>query len=245
MNQKVVLITQRVLFAFIAVVFMLVAITTFQKIVGENESVAIRPPTTSPIVSTTTTTTTTTTQPPAVVTTTLALPTTTGVLVGSCTMPTPAEDGGRLVRLYFTCGSQPFPATNTSVVRRVEATNRSFTATLTELTKGPTEPEASSGFRSFFNENTYGAFDAVFLNKGRATVEFSRPVLDRTLTESEAAFFIATVNTSVFQFKTVDSVEYRISGDCNEFWEPLGSRCVIVTRENWETQVRDWRSANG
>lgn len=223
---------------------MLVAITIFQKIVGENESVAIRPPTTSPVVSTTTTTTTTP-QPPVAVAAIVEQPTTTAVLTGSCTMPTPAEDGGRLVRLYFTCGSQPFPPTNTSVVRRVEATNRSLTATLTELTKGPTDPEVSSGFRSFFDDNTYGAFDTVFLNKGRATVEFSRPVLDRTLTESEAAFFIATVNTSVFQFKTVDSVEYRISGNCNEFWEPLGSRCVIVTRENWETQVRDWRTANG
>ncbi len=242
MNERIVLITQRVLFALIAIVLLLVAIASFRKIVENNDPVAVAPPTT---VVTIAATTTTTAAPPATVTTSTVLPSTTVVIAGSCTMPRPAEDGGRLVRVFYTCGSQQFPTADTSVVRRVEQTNRSLTATLTELVKGPTEAEQSSGFRSFFSESTADAFDAVFLNDGRVTVEFSRTFLDRPLDENEAAFFIASINANVFQFASVESAEYRINGNCNAFWEPIGSRCVIVTRADWEAQVREWRNANG
>jgi sporulation and spore germination protein len=242
-NERIVLITQRVLFALIAIVLFLVAITAFRKIVENNDPILVAPPTTLGTIPAPTTTTTTMT--PTTVTTSTVLSSTTVVVAGSCTMPSPAENGGRLVRVYFTCGSQPFPTANTSVVRRVEPTNRSLTATLTELVKGPTDVEQSSGFRSFFNAETADAFDAVFLNDGRATVEFSRAFLDRTLNESEAAFFVATMNANVFQFASVESAEYRINGNCNAFWEPVGSRCVVVTRADWEAQVRDWRNANG
>ena len=242
MNENIVLITQRILFALIAVVLFLVAFTAFRQIVENNDPVAIAPPTTVVAI---TTTTTTTAAPPATVTTSTVPPSTTVVVAGSCTMPTPAEDGGRLVRVFYTCGSQQFPTADTSVVRRVEQTNRSLTATLTELVKGPTEAERSSGFRSFFNASTADAFDAVFLNDGKATVEFARTFLERPLNDNEAAFFIASMNANVFQFASVDSAEYRINGNCNAFWEPTGSRCVIVTRADWEAQVREWRNANG
>ncbi len=242
MNETIVLITQRVLFALIAIVLFLVAITAFRKIIEDNDPITVAPPTTVAVIATSTTTTTV---PPTVITTSTLPISTTVAIAGSCTMPSPAEDGGRLVRVFFTCGSQQFPTADTSVVRRVEQTNRSLTATLTELVKGPSEAEQSSGFRSFFNVSTADAFDAVFLNDGRVTVEFSRAFLDRPLNENEAAFFVATMNANVFQFASVDSAEYRINGDCNAFWEPMGSRCVIITRADWEAQVRDWRNANG
>jgi hypothetical protein len=163
--------------------------------------------------------------------------------VATCREPAPATGSGTVVRVFYTCGTSGVPTADSFVYREVPETDLVLTATLTELVKGPEPNEAELGFVSFFSAATVDALADVSLNSGRATVELrGLEEIENISTSTGGQFFVANLNANVFQFDTIDAVEYRLNGSCDAFWALVEAQCQLVTRAEWERQLEAWRS---
>ncbi len=162
---------------------------------------------------------------------------------GDCQEPPPRNAQGTVVMLFFTCGSGSVPDVSGNAFRIVPVTERRLTATLTELVGGPNAEERDLGFTSVFSEDTSGIFAGVVIDDGTALVDFvgleSIPDLDQATVASD---LIASLNATVFQFETVDAVEYRVGGSCQTFWAAMGADCATTSRGEWERQLAAWQS---
>ena len=128
--------------------------------------------------------------------------------------PTPAS-GEMVVTAYFTCSA----AQAVRPVRRaVEASPGVLRASLDALVSGPTGAERRAGFASPFSDRSVGAVRSVLLRQGHAVVDFD----DVEPAVADRRRLLAELDATVFQFNSVDDVEYRIDGDCRRFAERLG-----------------------
>jgi hypothetical protein len=67
---------------------------------------------------------------------------------------------------------------------------------------------------------------------GRAIIDFrdfSRTISGAS-TSAGSRILLNELNRTVFQFDTVRSVEYRIEGNCEAFWNWLQAECTVVER---------------
>ncbi len=56
---------------------------------------------------------------------------------------------------------------------------------------------------------------------------------------AEGAEFLASLNNTLFQHDIVETIEYRIEGDCERFWAYFAeSGCPIVDRTAWSDDQR-------
>ncbi len=228
----------------VTVVLALVVLATFLRV--------LRPPDPERIAARAETATTTTTRQPAnpgptdtttppATATTVAPPPTEGVIPGGCQEPPPRNPQGTVVRVFYTCGSTPVPDVTGSVYRTVPATATVLTATLTEMVEGPDEAEREMGFTSVFSEASSGVFAGVVLDSGTAIVDFvGLEVLDGLDQPTVATAMVASLNATVFQFDTVDAVEYRLGGSCEAFGATMATGCVSTSRGEWEQQLAAW-----
>ncbi|HSF87151.1 MAG TPA: GerMN domain-containing protein [Acidimicrobiia bacterium] len=159
-----------------------------------------------------------------------------------CAEPAPAGGVGMVLTVYYTCGQSAAPMADRFVYREVPPSDLVLTRTMEELVKGPDVFERAAGFVSFFSEETVDAFAGVTLNAGRATIEFrGLESIDNISTASGSEFFLANLNANVFQFDTIDAVEYRLNGTCDDFWNLLQRDCQLVTKAEWERQLAAYR----
>ena len=105
---------------------------------------------------------------------------------------------------------------------------------LNALVAGPTPSEQSEGITSWFSADTAGMVVDVTLADGVAVVDFDGR-LDDTIesnvtTSAGSEALLAELDATVFQFATVTSVEYRLGGSCDAFWQWLERTCHQVTR---------------
>lgn len=140
-------------------------------------------------------------------------------LTAACGQPT--EE----VRVWFTRGEEPVP-----VARAVpEAGPR---AALEALLRGPTPAEREDGLGSWFSDSTAGALRGLDLQDGFLVVDFEG--LDRLIPNASSslgsALLLVALDSTLFQFPTVDSVEYRLDGSCGAFGEWLQTDCEGVRR---------------
>lgn len=160
-----------------------------------------------------------------------------------CEEPPPVDPAGMVLTVYYTCGPSRVPTTEHFVYREVPESDLVLTTTLEELVKGPDIVERAAGFVSFFSEETADAFAGVTLNAGRATIEFrGLEEINNISTASGSEFFLANLNANVFQFETIDAVEYRLNGSCDEFWNLLQRNCQLMTRAEWQRQLDAYRA---
>ena len=103
------------------------------------------------------------------------------------------------------------------------------------------EPEEQAlGFRSPFPAGADGSALGVTIDTTDQTayVEFAARVFpDGADTTEGSQIFISTLNANVFQFDTINAVEYRVGGSCDAFWQQLGGQCQKITRADWEAQL--------
>ena len=162
---------------------------------------------------------------------------------GVCQEEPPRNPQGTVVMLFFTCGSGPVPDVAGNAYRNVPATELRLTATLTELVQGPDAEERDLGFTSVFSEDTSSIFAGVDIDDGTALVDFvgleAIPDLDQATVAND---LIASLNATVFQFETVDAVEYRVGGSCQTFWAAMGADCTTTSRREWERQLAAWQA---
>lgn len=164
----------------------------------------------------------------------------------SCREEPPETGSGTVLRVYYTCGPSTVPTGSFFVYRVVPTTDLVLTNTLAELVKGPEPNEQAAGFVSFFSEATADSLADLSLSAGRVTVGFrGLETIENISTATGSEFFLANLNANVFQFDTIDSVEYQLNGSCDEFWNLLGRDCQLVTRAEWQRQLAAWREEAG
>jgi hypothetical protein len=160
-----------------------------------------------------------------------------------CREEAPATGSGTVLRVYYTCGPSTVPTASSFVYRVVPDTSGVLTATMEELVKGPDDAERELGFVSFFSPATAGALAAINLSSGTATIDLTGIAdIPNLTTATGSQFFIANLNANVFQFDTIDAVEFRLDGSCDAFWALFQSECQVVTRSAWEQQLAAWRA---
>lgn len=147
--------------------------------------------------------------------------------------PTPTslpatQPNGTEVTVFFSRGEDVV-----AVTRSVPKTTGVLRAALEQLLAGPTDEERASGLSSWFSSETAGLLSGVTLGSdGRAVVDFGdlRPVIPNASTSAGSAQLLAQLNATVMRFPTVDTVEFRIGGSCEAFFEWLQRPCQAVER---------------
>jgi len=137
------------------------------------------------------------------------------------------------VKAYFNCdadgaGTSLFPA-----YRLVPRSPGVLRASLDALLAGPNATEREARIGSWFSDATAGMIRSVTIRDGHAVVDFDdlRPVIPNASTSAGSARLLSQLDTTVFQFRSVTSVEYRLEGDCSAFneWLQFGG-CKPRTR---------------
>lgn len=208
----------------VSVVVVLAAIVAFRSLVREGDS----PPPAA--VSTTTATSAAAAPITAVTTTTVSAAETDCVRT-----PLRSDDRTLVFRLYYPCGDgeDSFMAW---VYRAADPAGGLLTRTFQELVAGPTAEEREDGFRSTFSRATAGAVLSVARDGGAVVVDL-RDIgpMPGLAVSGDGAELMASLNGTLFQHDVADSVEYRIEGSCERFWQYFGAEgCRVVTREAWE-----------
>jgi hypothetical protein len=121
-----------------------------------------------------------------------------------------------------------------AAVRRPVTDTASHLRTALEwLLRGPTAVEQAAGIQSWFSDKTAGALRSVDIDSsGHAIVDFQdlRGLIPNASSSAGSAVLLQELNGTVFQFPEILSVEYRMEGSCDLFWEWLQYGCQIVAR---------------
>lgn len=118
-----------------------------------------------------------------------------------------------------------------AVARRVPPDPSLTTALRMEL-RGPSEGERARGLYSWFSPATAGMLRSVSITEGRAVVDFDslNDVIPGASSAAGSEELLQELNRVVFQFPDIESVEYRIRGSCDAFWNWLQRACRTVPR---------------
>lgn len=146
------------------------------------------------------------------------------------------------VFVYFTDNNKPLPADPQPVPRSIPASStvaETLRATLEALLAGPTEGEQQARLSSWFSQDTVGLIEGVSLtDQGTVIVnfkDFSR-IIPNASTSAGMSVLLTQLNSTIFQFKEVQSVTYQFAGDCEAFWAWRQSSCEPITRAWWEAR---------
>jgi hypothetical protein len=110
---------------------------------------------------------------------------------------------------------------------------------------GPTAAERADGFASFFSEESAEALLTGTIQAGHLILDFTEDItVNNASTSTGSTFVLAELYANVFQFEDVESVEFRINGSCEAFWEFLqaGPVCNITDRADWEQIQSVWEN---
>ncbi|MCJ7628107.1 MAG: GerMN domain-containing protein [Longimicrobiales bacterium] len=105
---------------------------------------------------------------------------------------------------------------------------------LERLLRGPTAPPQTAGAHSWFSRETADALRSATVDStGHATVDFNdlRPLIPNASSSAGSASLLEELNSTVFRFPGIRSVEYRMEGSCDRFWEWLQYECHRVMRD--------------
>jgi hypothetical protein len=139
-------------------------------------------------------------------------------------VPKPGE-GEMLVKAYFSCDAEDnAPEEPLRAVYRVRQQSPAvLQAALEVLLAGPSPAERDAGLGSWFSTETATMLRSVKIESGHAVVDFDdlRPIIPNASSSAGSRRLLAQLDATVFQFRTVASVEYRLEGDCEAFSEWL------------------------
>ena len=115
-----------------------------------------------------------------------------------------------------------------------EVTARMLEVALREHLAGPTPEEREEGLSSWFSPETAHALRSVSVDGGgNAVVDFRNlaSLIPAASSSAGSAMLLGELNATVFQHPAVSTVEYRLDGSCEAFWNWLQYECQILTRE--------------
>lgn len=130
------------------------------------------------------------------------------------------------VEVWFTVDERPVPAQ-----RRVGGAP--LDGALRALVVGPTQEERADGADSWFSPETAGVIRRVRAAEGEVVVDFRDlpELIPGASSSAGSEQLLMSLDSTVFQFDWVESVEYRLEGSCDAFWEWLQRECQIVMRD--------------
>ena len=145
---------------------------------------------------------------------------------GAERLPQPKPgDGEMLVKAYFSCEAEENPSEEPlrAAYRVRERSPAVLQSALEVLLAGPSAAERDAGLGSWFSSKTATMLRSVKIENGHAIVDLDdlRPVIPNASTSAGSRRLLAQLDATVFQFRTVESVEYRLEGDCEAFNEWL------------------------
>jgi hypothetical protein len=132
-----------------------------------------------------------------------------------------APPGQMVVKVYLSCDADH--GSLRAAYRLVEESPRVLRAALDALLAGPTAAERAASLSSWFSDSTAGKVRSVTTKDGHAVVDFDdlRPLIPNASTSAGSERLLRQLDATVFQFRSVTSVEYRIAGSCEDFNEWL------------------------
>jgi hypothetical protein len=156
------------------------------------------------------------------------------IVCGGYSPPRPAAGPGQMeVTVWFSCDRPGTEGRAARVFRLVPQTDGVLRAALEQLLEGPTATEREAGIRSWFSANTAGMLLGVHVDAGHAVVDLAdlRAVIPNASASAGSPSLLRELDSTVFQFRSVESIEYRIDGSCEAFteWLQLGA-CEPRTR---------------
>jgi len=101
---------------------------------------------------------------------------------------------------------------------------------LERLLRGDAVPESG---QSWFSAATAAALRSVSVDTaGHAIVDFAdlRTLIPNASSSAGSAMLLEELNSTVFGVEAIRSVEYRMEGSCEQFWEWLQYSCQTVRR---------------
>lgn len=116
-------------------------------------------------------------------------------------------------------------------------------AALRALVRGPTGAERESGLHSWFSDSTAHVVRSVRLDDvtGHAVIDFEdlRPLIPNASTSAGSAMLLRELSGTIFAVPGVQSVEYRLEGSCETFWEWLQyGGCQVQERSDVAVSAR-------
>ncbi|WP_439657845.1 Gmad2 immunoglobulin-like domain-containing protein [Lentzea sp. HUAS TT2] len=125
--------------------------------------------------------------------------------------------------VYFHQGSPDDPREVVAVPRSVPKTAAVATAALTELLRGPTEAERTSGHWSMFGNGTADHLRSVRVVDGVAYADFRdfREAIPNASSSFGGAALLAELDSTLRQFPTVKSTVHSFDGDVSAFYHWL------------------------
>jgi hypothetical protein len=138
----------------------------------------------------------------------------------------PAMGGAESVEVWFSRGEDPVAAE-----RHVRGAP--LDGALRALVAGPTPEEQEAGLSSWFSAETAGVLRRVQAADGFVIVDFADlpSLIPNASTSAGSHQLLTALDSTVLQFPWVDSVEYRLEGSCDAFWEWLQRSCDRVRRQ--------------
>lgn len=171
--------------------------------------------------------------------------------VPTCNPPDPLAPGpGKvIITVFFECGGDAtYPTAGVGVARIVPESDQVVDRvewTLRSMLAGLTPDERIVGFDSAFDEATAGALNSVTLTNGALVVDFNDAIIVNNMnTSTGMIFFNAELRRNVFQHPEVDTVEFRLNGDCGA-WSALfeSDGCWVISRADWDEDLAAWHEA--
>lgn len=111
--------------------------------------------------------------------------------------------------------------------------SRDLRTELERLLRGPSAESGAPDTSSWFSAETADALRSVTVDStGHATVDFHdlRPLIPNASSSAGSTLLLDELNSAVFRVPGIRSVEYRMEGSCDRFWEWLQYACQTVTR---------------
>jgi hypothetical protein len=139
--------------------------------------------------------------------------------------------------VYFNCGDGTDPEPRP--VQREFVTDLPLEAVvanvLAEMLQGPTVAEQEAGYSSFFSEESAEALLSVTYQEDTQglVLDFTEAILvNNASTSTGSQFFLGELLANAFQFEEVRSIEFRVNGSCEAFWEFLqaGPICNVIDK---------------
>jgi hypothetical protein len=143
-------------------------------------------------------------------------------------------------RSGWTGSSVPLAVPSDQTPALESALSAELRAALAQLLRGPSAPAQSADTLSWFSAETAGALRSATVDSiGHATVDFRdlQSLIPNASSSAGSALLLDELNSTVFEIEGIRSVEYRIDGSCDRFWEWLQYGCHTVTREETESRL--------
>ena len=136
-----------------------------------------------------------------------------------------SSPGDDSVRVWFSRGEEPVPVPRPS-------NGAPIMDAVLALVEGPTTAEQERGLSSWFSDTTRHVVRRVQEEDGFVVVDFHAlpDLIPNASSSAGSQQLLTALDSTLFQFPETDSVEYRLDGSCQAFFEWLQRDCAVRRR---------------